>query len=297
MLKSLVGLKGLSNSLAKMFKSSEKKPLSQQKYILLDPRYEIIENIGSGGMSDVYTAYDLLIPTYSGKDNLKAIKVLNPKFSDCDEAIYSLESEYIIGQKLTHKSLVKCYNFVSNDKNSFLVMEFLKGKTLNQLKREIVGLWSNDQKINLLRKLSESLAYTHANFVVHGDLKPSNIFICNNGILKLIDFGLSSSPNRRPPNTSYGFSLKFASPERILGSEPSNADDLYAFGCVAHIVLTGKHPFGNISSLEASNLNLMPQQISGIDRKTQIIINATLSFDPVTRANNAQELYSFFKNL
>lgn len=272
-------------------------PLNRSNFKLLNHRYVIYEKIGSGGMSEIFTGYDRDHPTCIGKFKPVAIKVLSPEFIECNEAIYSFETEYLIGQQLSHQSIVKFFDFVSDGTNYFLVMERLVGKTLNSIKNENRNLFTFELRISLLEKIINGLAYIHSRSIAHGDLKPSNIFICNDGTLKIIDFGLSSGPNRRPPNTAYAFSAKFASPERILGNTPSYRDDIYALGCIAHIILTGSHPFGNISSIEAQRSNLTPPKILGVDENTQIIIDEMLSFDPINRPSNAVTLYSSFSYL
>ena len=288
----LASLKGLGVLIECLVNSVTKKNLDQNNYNLLNRRYDIGKKIGSGGMSDVFLAYDLKSPNYFRKFKPVAIKVLKSEFIDCDAAIYSLQSEYIIGQHLKNQSLVRAYDFVSDSNKVFLVMERLQGKTLNRIKENYKKSYIFDQKIFLLKKLVDSVAYIHTNLIVHGDLKPSNIFICDDGTLKIIDFGLSSTSNRRPPNTAYAFSRKFASPERILGGEPSYVDDVYALGCLAHVILTGRHPFGDLSSLDAQKEHLIPSRIFGLDNKAQIIIDQTLSFDPINRPRNAHELYA-----
>lgn len=288
----LASLKGLNVLIKVLINSFVKKNFGQNNYKFLNSRYKIVEKIGSGGMNDVFLAYDLNNLNYFRKFKPIAIKVLKSEFRDCDAAIYSLQSEYIIGQNLKHQSLLRAYDFVSDSNKVFLVMEYLQGKTLNHCKEKYKKLYIFDQKIHLLKKLVDALAYIHANLIVHGDLKPSNIFICNDGTLKVIDFGLSSTLNRRSPNTAYAFSRKFASPERILGGEPSYADDVYALGCLAHVILTGRHPFGDLSSLDAQKEHLIPSRIFGLDNKAQIIIDQTLSFDPINRPRNAHELYA-----
>lgn len=248
-------------------------------------------------MSEVFTGYDRQRLTYIGKLKPIAIKVLSPEFIECDEAIYSFETEYLIGRQLSHESIVKFFDFFSDRTSSFLVMERLKGKTLNRIRNGNPNLFTFNQRVSLLGEIVKSLAYIHSCSIVHGDLKPSNIFICNDQTIKIIDFGLSSSPNRRPPNTVYAFSTKFASPERILGGVPYYRDDIYALGCITHIIFTGKHPFDNISSIEAKQLNLTPPKILGIDQKTQIIIDEMLSFNPTNRPSDAITLYSSFSYL
>ena len=297
LLKTLLSIKSLNHCIEPIITILQKNIPDKYNYKLLKHRYVIFEKIGSGGMSEIFSGVDLDRSINFGVFNPVAIKVLKSEFLDCDEAIYSLESEYIIGQKFTHKALVKSYDFVSVSNETHLVMDLLEGRTLNFLKNENNEVCNIEQKINLLNKLIDAVAFIHANFIIHGDLKPSNIFICNDGTLKIIDFGLSSTPSRCSPNTAYAFSQKFASPERILGGKPSYADDVYALGCIAHIVLTGRHPFGNLSSIDAKNASLIPPKVFGIDNKAQNIIDKTLSFDPVDRPGNARELYAGLSHL
>jgi serine/threonine protein kinase len=168
-------------------------PSNRSNYKLLNHRYVICEKIGSGGMSEIFTGYDRDYPTCIRKFKPVAIKVLSHEFIDCNEAIYSFETEYLIGQQLSHQSIVKFFDFVSDGTNYFLVMERLVGKTLNSIKNENSNLFTFELRISLLEKIINGLAYIHSRSIAHGDLKPSNIFICNDGTLKIIDFGLSSA--------------------------------------------------------------------------------------------------------
>jgi non-specific serine/threonine protein kinase len=270
-------------------------PISQN-FITLGS-YKIYKKIGHGGMSEVFsgTFVDKIKSRHS--ETILAIKVLKSEYLDIDEAIYSLQNEYWIGKNLFHDSLIRAHDLVVNENYIYLVMDYIDGQPIG---RHIACKPTNPDmkfRIKTLVKLVNSLAYIHRNHVVHGDLKPSNVMICRDFSLKIIDFGLSLRPERNDILNFYAFSPKYASPERLLGGKPSFTDDIYALGCLSYIILTAQHPFGGKTSLEASEKKMCAEDIPGLDSRTKYVVQQMLSFDAINRPKTAQDVLNSLSHL
>lgn len=246
--------------------------------------YQIFEKIGSGGMSELFRGRNNYLNRFTNMS--LAIKLLKSEFMDCDAALYSIETEYLITQNLKNENIIKIYDFVVSKEHIFLVMENLKGVTVNKINSGIYHKNINDRK-RLALEIIKTLAYIHSNFVIHGDLKPSNIFITHKGGVKIIDFGLSGTESRKPSNAAYAISVKYSSPERLRDGKISYKDDVYALGCIIYELLSGLHPFNNLTSLEAMQRSLSPATIDSLDAKLNIMIKKMLSFDHVSRPQTA----------
>lgn len=263
---------------------------------MINHRYQLGEIIGSGRMSEVFVGYDLTQILSEQMGSEIAIKLMRSEFTDCDAAIFSFETEYIIGSSLHHESLVRFFDFCSQPQQTFLVMERLYGQTFAQARKQLTSLGMRD-KVELFKKLLLSLAFLHENNLTHADLKPSNIFITQEDGLKLIDLGLSTGPTRNIVDSAYAFSRYYSSPERQKGGEPSFKDDLYAFGCLAYEILSGQYPFKRQDidrfyfgeSRGLINLNLDEAIIYWIEK--------SLSFDPDLRPRDACHLLTELAHL
>lgn len=258
--------------------------------------YEIHSKIGNGGMSEVFKGVS--IDRGKSVNQTKfAIKILKLEYLEIDEAIYSFQTEWWIGKKLRHDSLARVHDLVMHRRCIYLVIDYIDGRSLGCNLNSNFNERSMEFRIKILIKLITSLAYIHNNHVVHGDLKPSNIMICRDYSLKVIDFGLSVSPEREEIVNVFAFSPKYASPERLLGGKPSFKDDVYALGCLSHIILTGVHPFGGKTSLEAKSENVYSSDIPRLDLRTKFIFAQMLSFNSANRPANAQVVLNSLSHL
>jgi serine/threonine protein kinase len=209
---------------------------------MINQCYFLGELIGSGRLSEVFAVEDMRQFSFEKSAKKIAIKLLRPEFLDCPAAIYSFETEYLLGASLSHDSLVRFYEFYTHPRKTFLVMERLDGQTFSQLRQQLISS-SIKEKIQIFKKLLVALAFLHERQLTHADLKPSNIFITHEGCVKLIDLGLSTSVFRQSPDTAYAFSKYYSSPERRMGADPSFQDDIFAFACIAYEIFSGKYPF------------------------------------------------------
>lgn len=261
---------------------------------LLHKGYEIFGKIASGGMSEVFSGRNYYLTRF--KNSTLAIKRLKSEFLECDTALYSFETEFIITQKLAHENIIKIHDFVVSKRDVFLVMDLLEGATFNKI-NFFTNFSKLEDKLNIVLQIIKALAFIHSNSVIHGDIKPSNIFLSFAGSIKIIDFGLSVGEGRAPSNAAYAVSLKYSSPERLRDGNISYKDDVYALGCIIHEVLLGCHPSHNFSSLDAKGRIAHERMIDSLDVKLLKIMDNMLSINPDNRPENAHQLLSVFSQI
>jgi serine/threonine protein kinase len=234
---------------------------------VLRGRYRICAVLGHGGMGTVFDAIDqyrLDLPT-SGQRI--AIKVLHTAVTERGELLAELQREFQHLQLLSHPNIVRVHEFDRDGDNAFFTMEALVGALLSQVigARSAVAL-PRPYALAIMREVGAALAYAHERGVVHGDLNPQNVFITNDGELRVLDFGAShglladTGLSQRAPVATPGF----ASCELLEGQHPDARDDLFAFACVAYVLLSGQHPFPRLTALEARAQRVRPSRPPGL---------------------------------
>ena len=223
-------------------------------------RYEIRSQIGAGGMGEVYQARDPKI----NRD--VAIKVLPTAVSSDSERLRRFEQEVQATGKLNHPNILAVYDVETHDGSPYVVYELLEGETLRERLRG--GAMSTRKAIDYALQIANGLAAAHAKGIVHRDLKPDNIFITNDGHLKILDFGLAKLiepiPNvndqtdvlTRKVNTDPGAVMGTAgymSPEQVRGRAVDHRTDVFSFGAVFYEMLSGRRAFHGESAVETLN--------------------------------------------
>lgn len=227
-------------------------------------RYRIERLLGAGGMGAVYRARDLLSEQFGDPDPYIALKVLSEEFAKSPDASALLYSEFALTRLLRHDNIVRLHSFeVDTDcRRAFITMELMRGLTLDKLLCERPqGLpWNEARKIVL--PLLNALAYTHARGIVHGDIKPSNVMVSEEGV-RLFDFGLSQAQHgvlHGLPHLSRerfnAWTPGYAAPEVLEGQPLAASADLYGVACVIYELAGGKHPFRRLPSTQARDENL-----------------------------------------
>ena len=211
--------------------------------------YEILSPLGNGGMGEVYRARDEQLH----RD--VAIKVLPERTSGRDEAVGRFEREARAIATLSHPNIVAVHSFSSEGAIRYLVMELLKGETLQQRLRR--GPVPTAVAVETAAQVADALAAAHERGVVHRDVKPSNVFLTASGLVKVLDFGRASaagpgasdeSPTEIRTRTGVTLgTVGYMSPEQIAG-EVDSRTDIFSLGCVLHEMLTGDSPFRRSSA-------------------------------------------------
>lgn len=226
---------------------------------VLSKRYRIERLLGVGGMGAVYRARDLLREQFGDPEPWVAVKALNDTFAEYPDAHALLYSEFALTSRLRHAHVVQLYGFHTDARcrRAYITMELLRGPTLDDLiSANPEGLpWEQYQEIAVA--LLQALAHSHARGVLHGDLKPSNVMMAEDG-LRLFDFGLGQSIGDRLPGLPRlsrarlaAWTPRYAALELLDGEPLSAAADVYAAACVLYELCSGHHPFSRLTARQA----------------------------------------------
>ena len=269
--------------------------------IILDDRYEIIEQIGVGGMAKVYKAKDRLL------DRFVAIKILKEQYAEDSEFLKKFNNEAQSAAKLSHVNIVNVFDIgqdlYKGEMIYYIVMEYVDGKTL---KDEIVskGKLSNHDIIDFSIQIAQALKIAHQAGIVHRDIKPQNILIDNYGLLKVTDFGIArvSSNATITYTSSILGTVHYISPEQAKGKIVDDKSDLYSLGAVMYEMATGKVPFDADNSVGIAVMHIQdnpvePKSINpNLSDHLNNIIMKLLAKDPADRFINSRELIDALDN-
>lgn len=275
-------------------KSAGKRPRAS----LFSPHGEerfLLENLlGSGEISETYAALDLRRVEWGDTNPRVAIKRPSPKLSGDMRAGLALTQEFCVLRHLAHPGVVRAFDLHREPFGMCFSMELLEGRTAyKMLAEQPSGLGGAVAPFALA--LFDALSFLHSHGVVHGDIKPSNIFLCPEGRITLIDFNVAtataqlgaacSSITRGLKESLYlpSYSLCYAGPERLKGEHPSTRDDVFAACCTVCEMTDGRHPFKRRSSLEAMEAKIIPERPRGLTRLQWATVRRGLSFDPALR--------------
>jgi serine/threonine protein kinase len=269
---------------------------------VLRERFELTEELGRGGMGVVFKAYDRTRAEL--RDPFVAIKVLNEDFKRHPLAVRALQREARKAQKLAHPNIVTVYDFDRDRGNVYMVMEYLSGRSLDQvINGEARSGMSVKRALEIVRALAAALTYAHEQDIVHSDLKPSNTFITEDNRIKVLDFGIArAAPSQveRGEKTIFdagqlgAISPAYASLEMLQGGQPDPRDDIYALACVTYELLTGHHPFNRIDAAKAAAQRLQPAPVRGLSRTQWHGLRRGLAFERDARTPTVAE---FVKDL
>jgi len=250
--------------------------------------FELVAVLGGGGMGTVYKALNKVWAEVEARDPYVAIKVLKPELSANKQLVRSLYSDFDRTKMLANCSnIIKVHGFDRDGPLVYMTMEYLSGKTLGDyLNHESMNL---SQAWFIIEGIGNALAYAHENNIVHRDIKPGNIIITNDGIVKVLDFGIASKINEHEGDeTKFGghelgaLTVAYASPEMQRDYPPDARDDIYAFACVIYEVLTGKQFYKQKIHKAA--------HIKGLNSRQMDILNKSLAFERDQRTASVHEL-------
>lgn len=260
---------------------------------VLGRRFEILSELGSGGMAVVYKAYDREL------DEIVALKVLKDGQWDDPLKLERLKEEIKLARRITHKNVLRTYDLGEIDGISFISMEYVHGITLRDLlKRTDRVPYSSG--LRLAKQLCYGLATAHDVGVIHRDIKPENLLIDPTGTAKLMDFGIArtvgGSASRLTQEGSVVGTPLYLAPEQIAGDEPDLRVDIYASGVVFYEVFTGKAPFtaGSLQQLILAKLHKDPDLPSThwpeIPEALETLIMTCLAQEPGKRYPTVHDL-------
>lgn len=245
--------------------------------MVVKDRFVLVERLGSGGMGQVFKALDRRREEAHDRQPFIALKVLNREVSAHPESFMALQREARRAGTLAHPNVVTVYDFDRDGSRIYMTMEYLEGLALDDFidDRCTEGL-PLAEVLPIVRGVSMALEYGHQKRIVHCDLKPANIFICNDGTVKVLDFGIArliQSTDTRTDETLFdpalvlnGLTPAYASLEMWKQASPDPRDDIYALACVTYELLTGRHPFDRQSAKVVQERKLVPKRIDSLTR-------------------------------
>ncbi len=211
---------------------------------ILEADYRVVSVIGSGGSGVVYEARQLSL-----QNARVALKVLHPDLSDDETTVNLLKREVIVSRELTHHNIMKVYNFVQNEDRYFIVMEYVLGGSL-QSRLESKGVISMDSAAQIFYQACDALEYAHNRGVIHLDIKPANLLLGPNNMVKLCDFGIARMAVSNVTTATQRIitgSVGYMPPEQYRGRKfVSTKSDIYSLAATLYTALTGEAPIGII---------------------------------------------------
>jgi serine/threonine protein kinase len=256
--------------------------------VTLKERFVLLEKLGQGGMGIVFKAKDLLKVEAQDRDPYVAIKVLTDAFKKYSGSFIALQREASKAQRLAHPNIATVYDFDRDGNTVFMTMEYLQGKPLNQLIKEVMKKpLKKDHALHIIEELCSGLSYAHEKMLIHSDFKPGNCFLLNDGQVKLLDFGIaraSTQTEEERENTLFdpaklsAVTPAYATPEMFAGMNPDPRDDIYGLACVSYQLLAGgKHPYNKVAAPKIKELGIKPKPIKGLNRRQQKTLMKALS--------------------
>lgn len=243
-------------------------------------------------MANVYLAYDTIL------DRNVAVKVLRGDLATDEKFVRRFQREALSASNLYHPNIVQIYDFDSEDGQYYIVMEYVEGKTLKQLLKRR-GSLTITEVIDIMSQVTDGMAHAHDSYIIHRDIKPQNIMILDNGMIKITDFGIAMALNstQLTQTNSVMGSVHYLPPEQAAGKGSTIRSDIYSMGILMYELLTGQVPYKGDNAVEIALKHLkeplpsirkilpeIPQSIENI------ILKATAK-NPQNRYKDAREMH------
>lgn len=253
-------------------------------------RYRIDEIIGTGGAGKVCKAFDTLL------DMTVAIKFLNADLIRDETAIEALKAETRICLQLQHKHIVRIYNLEKRGPNYMLIMEYIKGDSLFSLLTQYPEGLPLDFVSQVTAVATGALAYAHRHGVLHKDITPGNILITEDGVLKIIDFGIADkvAKQQNPDSDFVTGTPVYMSPEHIRGEMLSNRSDIYSLGVLIKQLLTGTVVSAEGATIQDLAYTPHPP-ITGLPLSITQVLESATAFSPADRWESMEEFGKAFE--
>jgi beta-lactam-binding protein with PASTA domain len=267
--------------------------MSTQAPRIFSDRYELVRQIARGGMAEVWLATDQKL----GRN--VAVKVLFPELSTDPNFVQRFRREAQAAANLTHPNMVGIHDWGEAEGTYFIVMEFIDGRSLASIIRNEAPL-APERAAGIASEIANALAFAHQNNVVHRDVKPANVLIDSNGLIKVADFGIARAADSVTDNlTQTGAVMGTAtyfSPEQAQGHHVDGRSDVYSLGCVLYEMVTGRAPFTGDNPVAIAYKHVSEELVPASKRNSAVpvaldaIIAKALTKLPVDRYQSAEEL-------
>jgi serine/threonine protein kinase len=261
-------------------------------------RYEIIEELGKGGMGKVYKVLDNEIQVEV------ALKLLKPEIASDEKIIERFRNELKIAREIAHKNVCKVFHFGKEKQSPYITMEYVRGEDLKSL-IERKGVLTKEEALGVAKQVCSGLKEAHELGVVHRDLKPQNIMIDESGGVKIMDFGIARSVETEG-FTEAGMIIgtpDYISPEQAEGKKADQRSDIYSLGVVLYEMVTGRVPFEgdtafSIALKHKSQLPLHPKKLNPeVSDDLSRLILICMEKDRARRYQTAEALLDDLRNI
>ncbi len=264
----------------------------------INDRYQIIRTLGEGGMANVYLAHDNIL------DRNVAVKVLRGDLASDEKFVRRFQREALSASSLSHPNIVEMYDVGEDDGQYYIVMEYVDGKTLKQVLKAR-GHLSITEVLDIMLQLTDGMAHAHDSYIIHRDIKPQNIMILSNGMIKITDFGVATALNstQLTQTNSVMGTVHYLPPEQANGKGSTIRSDIYSMGIMMYELLVGQVPYKGDSAVEIALKHLkeplpsvrkanpsIPQSVENV------IIKATAK-NPKNRYSDAREMHEDIKTV
>ncbi|MBQ3021124.1 MAG: Stk1 family PASTA domain-containing Ser/Thr kinase [Bacilli bacterium] len=211
----------------------------------INDRYQIIKTIGEGGMANVYLAYDTIL------DRNVAVKVLRGDLANDEKFVRRFQREALSASSLSHPNIVEVYDVGEDNGLYYIVMEYIEGKHLKQLLKKR-GSLTVREVVDIMLQITDGMSAAHDSYIIHRDIKPQNIMILENGLIKITDFGIAMALNatQLTQTNSVMGSVHYLPPEQAIGKGATIQSDVYSMGILMYELLTGNVPYKGENAVE-----------------------------------------------
>jgi serine/threonine-protein kinase len=255
--------------------------------------YKITDKIGEGGMGAVFKGVDVML------EREVAIKMLRPELSRNPQIVERFRTEAVTLAKLNHPYIATLYSFLRQGDDFFMVMEFVRGETLDTVIRKS-GPMQTERAVALFCQALEGIEHAHSQGIIHRDIKPANMMLASEGAIKVMDFGIARvlGTDRLTKTGHLIGTVEYMSPEQIRGEETDGRSDVYSLGILLYEMLTGRVPFTSSSEYELMRRQIedapTPPRVfaSQVPLALEQIIMRALAKKPEARHQSAGEFRS-----
>src|SRR5574344_910532 len=257
----------------------------------INDRYQIIKSIGEGGMANVYLAYDTIL------DRNVAVKVLRGDLATDEKFVRRFQREALSASSLSHPNIVEVYDVGEDNGQYYIVMEYIEGKQLKELIKKR-GKLTISEVIDIMLQISDGLSVAHDSYIIHRDIKPQNIMIQENGLVKITDFGIAMAMNatQLTQTNSVMGSVHYLPPEQANGKSATVKNDIYSLGILMYELLTGELPYRGDNAVEIALKHLkepfpsVKEKVPEVPQSVENIIIKATAKNPKNRYNDAREM-------
>lgn len=264
----------------------------------INDRYQIIKTIGEGGMANVYLAYDTIL------DRNVAVKVLRGDLANDEKFVRRFQREALSASSLAHPNIVEVYDVGEDNGQYYIVMEYIEGKHLKQLLKKR-GSLTITEVIDIMMQITDGIAVAHDSYIIHRDIKPQNIMILENGLVKITDFGIAMAMNaaQLTQTNSVMGSVHYLPPEQASGNGSTLQSDIYSMGILMYELLCGHLPYRGDNAVEIALKHLkeplpsIREYLPTLPQSVENVILKATAKNPKNRYADAREMNEDLKTV